>query len=979
MNVARLKEPSPGTRELLREYLESGGAPVCPIRAASVTVCEVHEIAEALGEAPLWDREEILWVRFLFETSAVTGYVGFPLLWCGEREPEVLRLLEELQPGLNPDAFAQNVIGSWSRLDWSEAEDGTPHAPFRSAFANFGWQRGDFQKGFSFHQPKLLVTLAKRRPEVIEHVLRDPAKAADLLGLKAHRAIIQATDRFDALLVEKFERMLSTMGPLPGMHIHHHYRQADAFIDYHSLRDRHSGRWSARVLELARSPEFAGTEQAVELLLEKCPDEALALVAAAHRENRPYETGPAYQRILEMALGDFSGIGGRFLEDMLASYYFEYGIAKAVHQVILSDPGNPHREEIRGIFLRQAATLKGKKLVEFWKRVAAADAGLFAVEWERMATAKGQQLREAAAGWLERHGRGSIAAPLISSASVDERIGGATLLAKTGDAESLGQLKRIHASDPSKQVRQAVAQLLEKAGHLVEPEPDIPAPRFEDFADLEKSLAAKAKTIRPPAAPWLNAKSLPPLFARDGVALSERARTFLFQVQAREASGVISADAVPLLTHLDRKRNAPFAHALLDQWFASDMKASTRWAVDVAGLTGDDTLIPRLVQPIPDWCKLNAGKRAEWAARAIALIGTPGALLELDALTHRYRNHRRYVAAAATDAIGLLAAAQGISEDEIAERIVPDFGFNEDGERSFRTPAGEDVVAHLRPDLKVRWQTSDGRESAKPPKELAMYEVKEWIKLFKLAVTSQVLRLERAMVEGRRWQPAVWEERFGNHPLFRVFAGSLVWAVYGADGTRLRAFRRYPNGLMAGSDGALEEFEDADTIGVPHPIDMDDAMLASWGSHLMRFKVTPAFRQIDRPIERSDPLHGNRREIRIAEGLVLDAAVLRQRMLGRNWVPGPTQSGGRIYNCFRKFASAGIEAHLALEGFYTLSGRGDSIDLGVVLFVHPPLPAMKIRPGTMPFPDDPRVLRFDQVPAVVWSETMADLKAIIGA
>lgn len=980
MNIARLKEPSPETRELLRDYLESGGAPVGPTRAASVTVCEVYEIAEELAGVPFWGPEELLWIRFLFEIGAASGYVGFPLLWSGEREREVLRLLVDVKPGPDPAAFAQEIIGCMhsARVDWSEAADGTPETPFHSPFANFGWQRGDFRIGFTFHQPKLLASLATRRPDVIEHVLNDPVKSAKLFDLRAHRVLMQVTDRFDELLVGIFERRLSTPGSDSSAGFHY-YPRFYAFIDYHSFRERGSGRWSARVLELARSPEFAGMEQAVEVLLEECPDEALALVAAADRESRKFQPGPACHQLLQIALEDFHGLGGRFLLDMLASYSFSYGIANAVHKVILSDPGNPHVEEIRGIYLGHAATLKGKGLIEFWKRIAPVDAGLFEKEWIAMASAKGQQLREVAAKWLaERRPlkRKSLAAELVSSASVDERIGGATMLAEAGEIE---QLKKMHATDPSKQVREEVAKLLGKAGLSVEAEPAKPVARFDAFGDLEKSLAAKAKTIRPPAAPWLNADSLPPLFTKDGATVSELARTFLFQLQARERSGVVAEEATPLLGHLDRTRNAPFAHVLLDQWFASDMRASTRWAVDVAGLTGDDSLIERFVRPIPDWCRLNAGKRAEWAVRAIALIGTPGALRELDALTHRYRNQRRYVAAAATEAIGALAAMQGISEDEIAERIVPDFGFDGAGESRFASPAGGEVIARLRPDLKVAWQGADGRESAKPPNDLPADEVKEWMKLFKQAVSSQTLRLERAMVEGRRWDVAAWQERFGCHPLFRCFAGGLVWGVYDASGRLLRTFRRYPNGIVADAKGEPEEFGGVTSVGLPHPMDLDEAALSDWAAHLKRFKVTPSFPQVSRPVELPDPLHGNRREIRIAEGKTLDAAVLRSRMLGRGWSPEPTGSGGHVFGCFRKFSPTGIYAHLALEGFYAASGKGDDVELGVALFAQAPTKASKLRPGTMPLPDDPRVLHFDQVPAVVWSETMADLKAIIGA
>ena len=980
MSVAELKEVTMATRELLKEFLESNGHSLDTSRASSLRPGDLHPIADALDKPGMWDREDHLWVRFVFEVCAITGSTSPLMAWCGKRETEVLQLLGEFNPGLDLAQLGQVILHYGNlHLDWSESDDGTADAPFRSAFANFGWQHGDPRKGLCFHHPKLVAAVAARRPEAIEHVLRDPANVAEFFSSKAHRIALQMTDRFDPLIVEKIEGLLASTLSLTPPNFPRNYNRVDAFIDFHSLRDRHSGRWSSRVLELARSPEFAGTEEAVSLLLEKCPGEALVLVAAAERENRPYRVGPAYRQLLREASADFSGPGGQFLADMLASYQFEYGIARAIHEVILSDPAHPCAEEIRSLYLREAATMKGAKLVKFWQRIAAADAGLFAPEWKQFSTAKGQQLRETAIDWLQKHGGEQQTVAFSPTASVDQRIGAATMLAKANATDAIEKLKEIHATDPSKQVREAVARLLDQAGHQVAPEPEKAVPSFADFAGLEKSLAAKAKGIRPPTAPWLDAGSLPPLFTRDGAQVSERARTFLFQVQAREGSGEVSSEALPLVSHLDRERNAPFAHALLDQWLASDMKASTRWAVDVAGLTGDDGIIPRLVSPVPEWCRQNAGKRAEWAVRAIALIGSAGALRELDALTHRYRTQRRYVAAAATEAIRALAALQGISEEEIAERIVPDFGFNDSSERGFTNSSNEEVIAQLRPGLKIVWLEPGGRESAKPPAGLPADQVKEWLKLFKQAVASQTLRLERAMVDGRKWETSAWQERFGTHPLFRCFAGGLIWAAYDAKGTLLRTFRRYPNGIFADAKGEPEDFENAASIGLPHPMDLDEATLSAWATHLKRMKVATVFPQVARPVEQPDPLHGNRREIHIAEDKTLDAALLRSRMLGRGWATAPTADHGKIYGCFRKFDAAGIEAHLALEGFYAASGKGDEVTLGVALFSRAPAAASKIRPGTTPFSDDPRVLRFDQVPAVVWSETITDLKAIIGA
>ena len=68
---------------------------------------------------------------------------------------------------------------------------------------------------------------------------------------------------------------------------------------------------------------------------------------------------------------------------------------------------------------------------------------------------------------------------------------------------------------------------------------------------------------------------------------------------------------------------------------------------------------------------------------------------------------------------------------------------------------------------------------------------------------------------------------------------------------------------------------------------------------------------------------------------------------------------------------------LPTENFWVGCDPMEAVELGAAYFVK----AESVERGSYvynePGPDDPRVLRFDQVPPVVFSETLSDLKAII--
>src|ERR1035441_4654270 len=94
----------------------------------------------------------------------------------------------------------------------------------------------------------------------------------------------------------------------------------------------------------------------------------------------------------------------------------------------------------------------------------------------------------------------------------------------------------------------------------------------------------------------------------------------------------------------------------------------------LAALLGDDRLVPVLNRQIGEWAQNSRGKMAEYAVRAMALMGTDAALSAVNVLSIRYSTQFRNIGKAAAEAFQAAAAAQGISADELGDRVVPAFG-----------------------------------------------------------------------------------------------------------------------------------------------------------------------------------------------------------------------------------------------------------------------------------------------------------------
>ena len=558
------------------------------------------------------------------------------------------------------------------------------------------------------------------------------------------------------------------------------------------------------------------------------------------------------------------------------------------------------------------------------------------------------------------------------------RSGAAMFFKHLADPSSVTLLLAKLETEQSDEVR----TILHDAVKACEPEnASLSNPMQDQTQDIKTYIALQSKGLKVPKTPWLDLAKLPALFANQGTPFPASYLTFLIAKQSKQKAIEASPDILPLLAHIDREKSIPFATAIVKEFLNSEQAAADRWALTLGGLLGDKSIIPLLLPRIQGWCENSRHKLAEYAAQAISLLPGDEPLMVLDSLANKYRTKYKNIGRACSEAFTAAAISRGITPDELGDMVVPTFGFDAEGVRRFDWDGGG-ISAELGADFKLTWFDPETEKSwktlpAAAPGELKT-EVKTITKLIRETVKAQTARLEMSLVRQRRWPVARWQELFENHPILRSFASGLVWGIYDASGNLLRTFRRYPNGILADSSGTMEELPETDTIiGMIHPLELDQAMLDSWRAHMKRMKVKQPFPQLDRPVELLDPLHGNRREISLTKDRELSAGTFRSRAEKRGWTRGSVVDAGGISSYYKLYPGAGVEVNLPTEDLWIGCDPMDGITLGSATFAK----AGTIERGSYiynePEPDDPRVLRFDQVPPVVFSETISDLKAII--
>lgn len=204
--------------------------------------------------------------------------------------------------------------------------------------------------------------------------------------------------------------------------------------------------------------------------------------------------------------------------------------------------------------------------------------------------------------------------------------------------------------------------------------------------------------------------------------------------------------------------------------------------------------------------------------------------------------------------IAQVAEARGLTPEELADRLVPDLGLDDNGTLVLDFGPRQFFVG-FDESLKPFVKDADGSRLKDLPKpnqkdhpELSAAAVERYKAMKKDAkaiASLQLIRLEQGMCGRRRWSPAQFRQFFLEHPLMRHLARRLVWGVY-RDRVLADAFRVAEDLSLANREDDLYELLQEVEIGVAHVLEMDPVLKGEFGQIFADYEILQPFRQLGR-------------------------------------------------------------------------------------------------------------------------------------
>ncbi|HEY5453499.1 MAG TPA: DUF4132 domain-containing protein [Polyangia bacterium] len=523
--------------------------------------------------------------------------------------------------------------------------------------------------------------------------------------------------------------------------------------------------------------------------------------------------------------------------------------------------------------------------------------------------------------------------PLLTHRQSGTRDSAAKIVAEVGGAQCLEALGAALAEETSTPVRNRLAEALLRS-QLRALEADTPA----DDAALAETLAAHARALRlepPSKAPAAK------LAWRSGNAVSPAA--FAWLLCALDGQGV-----QPVLVAV----RARLDDAACERWVGAQQEPS----IEILALFGSEAQLEDGVRALAP--EVNDSYRWELRQQVIRALAARASRTAIAWLA-RWASHGKNAGLAhdAASTLRRLAEQRGLSDEQLAELALDDFGFDRRGRRTLAA-GGQSLTLRLGRDNEVVVEDAPSKKNAVPVE--ARTELSRLKRELKRLTADQGARVERAMLSERSWPLGGFLALFVEHPVARALGMGLVFRGRLPDPGAWIDFcvTREIECVDLSLDGVDLAARGVVDVGVPHPAALDARERQAWRQILIDHELIPAFRQLDRPLHRASE--------DLIERLIATeppfAASFVSHLARRGYQTGASE-GSTVTTMVRSFGRrTGVPVDVEIEH----TGHGISMaDIG---------PADTLRLVELRFSRAASALALADVPPDVFSEVCEDLR-----
>ncbi|WP_416487550.1 DUF4132 domain-containing protein [Brachyspira hyodysenteriae] len=378
-------------------------------------------------------------------------------------------------------------------------------------------------------------------------------------------------------------------------------------------------------------------------------------------------------------------------------------------------------------------------------------------------------------------------------------------------------------------------------------------------------------------------------------------------------------------------------------WKDSNYEAAKKNILIPYLIYSDDLKIDKVYPLIKEFAKGSRTVMAAFIVKCMALNGKNYALLLVDGLTRKSPTAK--IKEVAIETMENAAYMLDMTADELSDRIIPNFGFSQKGEkvlsyggeakRTFTLSIDNNLELTITDNEKQKVIKSLPAPNSKDDKAEADSAKKECTTLkkeIKTLIQNQKIRLQKVLLNGRKWTYNNFKTVFVENPIMNIFSLKLIWGAYDENNNLIQSFRYMEDGTFNTVDEEEYTLPENSSITLVHPSELDADTIAKWKTQLSDYEISQPIEQLDFKYEEIKEEDIKEDKIHSLDSKTIKAGVLMSLATKYDMARGEAMDGGTFCEYILKDTYLNISVHISFDYMYFGMDANEDINFGDIEF-----------------------------------------------
>lgn len=378
-------------------------------------------------------------------------------------------------------------------------------------------------------------------------------------------------------------------------------------------------------------------------------------------------------------------------------------------------------------------------------------------------------------------------------------------------------------------------------------------------------------------------------------------------------------------------------------WKDSNYEATKKNILIPYLIYSDDLKIDKVYPLIKEFAKGSRTVMAAFIVKCMALNGKNYALILVDGLTRKSPTAK--IKEVATETMENAAYMLDMTADELSDRIIPNFGFSQKGERvlnyggearrTFTLSIDNNLELTITDNEKqkvIKSLPSPNSKDDKAEADSAKKECTTLKKEIKTLIQNQKIRLQKVLLNGRKWTYNNFKTVFVENPIMNIFALKLIWGAYDGNNNLIQSFRYMEDGTFNTVDEEEYSLPENSLITLIHPSELDAETISKWKTQLSDYEISQPIEQLDFKYEEIKEEDIKEDKIHSLDSKTIKAGVLMSLATKYDMARGEAMDGGTFCEYILKDTYLNISVHISFDYMYFGMDGNEDINFGDIEF-----------------------------------------------